>query len=103
MLDAAERQKHLDMIRTPDNWPCWPILPLKRWGDWTKELNGLLLAHAATYNPRGQIWVIHFNMYQMPTIEKNGHSYLDMAAIIAGPHTVCFDAEAVLDAGWKVD
>lgn len=22
---------HLGMIKSPDNWPCWPVLPLKRY------------------------------------------------------------------------
>jgi hypothetical protein len=103
ILDQEERIKHLTMIRTPEDWPRWPILPLKRWGNWEQTLDGLLLADSRVYDPHGQIWVLHFNMFMIPTIEKNGHRYLDMDVIMTGPHTVCEDADAVLDLGWKVD
>lgn len=27
----AERLDHKTMMETPEFWPCWPYLPLKRW------------------------------------------------------------------------
>lgn len=32
---AAERERNLSFMQTPDEWPCWPVLPLKRYtGTW---------------------------------------------------------------------
>ena len=43
MTKHEERLKSLAMIKNQDNWPAWPVLPLKRW-DGNDTITGFMLA-----------------------------------------------------------
>jgi hypothetical protein len=73
------------MLATPNDWPIWPVLPIKRYanqGD-SPEM-GYVLG-----DPVWPLKVYAGNIYEISTDDP-----------IAGEYT---DAEGFLDAGWVVD
>jgi hypothetical protein len=83
-MNAEERAKHLQMMQTPDDWPVWPYLPMKRKAPgWTV---GFLCETANVVEPR----VYLGNMYSRKSLE-------DME------QKVYEDFEAILDDLWVVD
>lgn len=73
------------MMTTPDQWPQWPFLPLKRRGE-TKA--GLLYG-----DPRddGRIIVYIVNMFS-PMLDLKAADQIEYV-----------DAQAAVDDGWRVD
>jgi len=86
ILDKEERQFHIDFMKDPNRWPCWPCCPLKggpgNWGE------GLLLEAGMPIKPV----VYHVNMFHLPD-----------GPVAEWPQTEYQDFDALLDAGWKVD
>ena len=73
--------KHLDMMKNPDRWPVWPLLPLIK----GKDEVGVLLQSEGAYI------VVLANLYMMP-------KSLDLA-----PQIKYDSAEAIVADGWIVD
>lgn len=53
-LAQNERRKDIAFINNPDNWPCWPRLPMKRGKDvacLVENKPGFTLYHENLFNP----------------------------------------------------
>lgn len=57
----SELQSDLEFMRTPDAWPNWPVLPVKRYVDHKLE-TGVLLENSANVYYFGA----GFNMWNLP-------------------------------------
>ncbi len=92
------------MIRKPDNWPCWPFLPMKiqdgsRTGSLEHKKGGVLLAtqehdDAVKGKPDSKFTIYHVYMFQPP----KGKAEWD-----AAPRTEYKTVEEMLQAGWTID
>jgi len=83
-----EATRHL--VGDYDNWPTWPILPMRNEVEWdrgAKVLGVMTEEDSDTYN------VYHINLFQL----KTG---MDWDAI---PVTKFDTVEDLIDAGWRVD
>lgn len=109
-MTKDERQQHVHMILTPNDWPRWPTLPLKH----TDRIDaGVILAISKFYptpeDPDQPIYVFITNMFALPTLKKINPrtgkeiTMLDHQALLAGPHEVHQGPYSILDAGWVVD
>jgi len=96
---------HVEMINSPDEWPRWPVLPMKNGERYNtnKPTHGVILAYHEHLIE--QVTVFHTNMFMIPTKQvKNGtHSVIDFEALKAMGYETYPDATAVVDAGWQVD
>lgn len=79
----SDRRRDLVMLRHPDRWPRWPVLPLVR-----GATVGCLMADSQGYV------LLYCNIYALPR---------SAAEFEALRKEVYATAEAVLDAGWEVD
>ena len=80
------RQEHIDMMRDPDKWPMWPVLPLIH--DETRAMAYML----------DQVWagdslpiVLHGPFTNWPA------TYEECPTTDYGTH------DKIYDAGWRVD
>lgn len=79
---------HLKMIKTPDEWPAWPYLPIKR-----RDPNGgwpdcrLLWIGAPNR-------VVEANLFALPKTKEE---------FLALPYTQYDSPEAIVADGWIVD
>ena len=73
--------KHLDMMKNPDRWPVWPLLPLIK----GKDEVGVLLQSEGAYI------VVLANLYMMPK------------SVDQAPQIKYGSAEAIVADGWIVD
>jgi len=78
----------VEMILTPDDWPLWPLLPLKYRGD-DPSLKGRVayVLDVCTPPPTIRVWL------------KNMHE----KARAGDPHINYANATEVVAAGWRVD
>lgn len=93
---SAEKQlgpgDDLEMMRSPDRWPCWPVLPLKRYDGKDRcgfPSTGLI----AELDGVPRFTVFDGNLFQRPLCFDD-------------PKTVRYDYdsfEAMLADGWVVD
>lgn len=105
-------QKHVNMINSPDEWPRWPLLPVKNPGRYNTPPrtadHGIILAYERHFN-KNFITVFHCNMFAVPTkMVKNSandgeHSAVDFEKLEALGYETYRDAEAIVDGGWVVD
>lgn len=104
-MQKTERD-HVKMISTPDDWPMWPTLPLKKPNSWDV---GIILAYESCYSKQHGIVVWECSMFQVPTKEvKNEansgtHTAVDFDKLREGRFQTYRDAYAVVKAGWQVD
>ena len=85
-MDPAERAIEIEQIHAIDNWPNWPLLPMKKWEDGKLEV-GLLLDGLLPVRPI----IYKANLYAQPSE-------------VLAAETIEFPSwEALLDAGWRVD
>lgn len=90
-LDAEQFEKHRHMMENPLDWPRWPVLPLKRFGDSTRPMAGVMVAIEAR-----RLDVYFCNMF-------------DLSSGLIGEQLDKYDKqtykdfEAILDDGWRVD
>ena len=83
LTPAQERERHVTMMQSPEDWPVWPCLPLKKiGGGWDV---GLLLETNLEVKPK----VYLSNMF---------------AGVSPDTPTMEFPSfGALYDAGWRVD
>lgn len=87
-------QEHVKIMQTPDQWPRWPALPLKRHG--YDPDTGIMLAvkdHLTT--------VFFLNLYETRDCKRIA-DVIDLANNGRGSK-VYTDYEAIVDDGWEVD
>lgn len=78
-LSPEETTKHVNMINTPDNWPCWPALPLKRYPE-----GGFMEAAVILEQPMNlPIRVYLTNMFMGVTKETPYREYPTAQAVVA--------------------
>ena len=93
------REMHKSMMQTPDNWPAWPVLPLKRTiklenGFYTKELGTLVACEGILTT------VFLCNMWDPRLHETSTFQELIDSEI---PRIVYADYDTLLDDYWEVD
>lgn len=91
--DPALDADHVRMMQNPDDWPVWPVLPVKRRnsdGSSWPELGLMVAIHEYRYR------VYHATIPEL----RQGPLAPQLATIDS---TVYTDAEAIVDAGWRVD
>jgi hypothetical protein len=79
----------LEFIKNPDNWPNWPMLPLKKPGSAFTDQNGIAVL-VEDREVKGQI---RFRLY----IGQNIYDFSPR-----GEHSIV-TPEDVVRAGWKID
>lgn len=77
------RAQDREMILTPDNWPIWPNLPLKRVGKWE---------HGFLKNTSLSDDTVEMRVYLGTVFGGPGGSFVDYE-----------DVDALLDDKWTVD
>lgn len=85
-----ERDKHIKMMESKDDWPIWPVLPLKRRDEFTNV--GCIVAIEEV-----KFVVFEGNIMTMPT------NLMDMARDDDWPKYVYKSYAEMYDAGWRVD
>lgn len=71
--NAGKTREELDlaMMKDRDSWPCWPVLPIKRWHNGQRELATLC---EGRYTPKfgaklptqkGEITLVYAGMYEL--------------------------------------
>lgn len=84
-LAMAARYASKQMIESPNEWPRWPVLPVKQRTDMTIE-PGILFGDPVP----GNVKVHHCNMFAITECSEHEHSAYD-------------SVDALLEAGWVVD
>lgn len=79
----TQMERDREFILRPDDWPIWPILPLKRFRDGQAE-HGFFGGDVSPTGP-ATVWI--GNMFELSSAEAREYPSLD----------------AVLDDGWTVD
>lgn len=93
-MSGVDREREVKMMSTPDAWPRWPVLPLKRAGYPTEDrpVTGILFA------VHGRMTEVFFgNLHQL-----KGPTIADAMSCCNGSK-VYTDLDAILDDGWQVD
>lgn len=85
-VDPRDRIKHIAMMETPERWPVWPRLPLKRWRDGQLETAFLV----ATGQGGAPVAFFEGLVFQTLTPEMR-------AQVVSKTPT------QVYDEGWRVD
>lgn len=89
-LDEKERKENLDIMKDPNKWVCWPILPMKKVVRKSElQDSGFMLA-------TGEPIVYLKNMYDL-----KGGTVKDIMKNTPSKTYESFDA--ILDGGWVVD
>jgi hypothetical protein len=92
VLSADEFRKHKEMIESPDDWPRWPMLPMKRPNpDMTGQMQvGIITA------TEGKMTTVYltdmFSAHKLNDVPDEDR-----------PKLVYQDTAAILDDGWVVD
>lgn len=87
---AERRAEDVRMIRTPNNWPRWPLLPVKRA---SKQPGAMPECAILTEDAVG------FRLYDANMFEIAAHN----KKLTDAPFKPYPTAEAVVDDGWTVD
>lgn len=89
MLDPKKVAAEVTAIRDQDNWPMWPVLPVKTVASAKTREYGIILAGDMT-----TVWFV--NIYEL----KAGA----IAPQLEGRHSITFDSvEEMVTAGWIGD
>jgi hypothetical protein len=80
----AEREKMTAFINDPDQWPLWPVLPMKR--DWNLNPNAGYLIDSGE---RPMIILYIGNIY---AADRDRHTSVEFDNL-----------EAMFDQGWRID
>lgn len=81
-----EKNLDLERIQDPDNWPYWPVLPMKN-----KGAVGLLFDYGNVFRPDIRPEIRLCNLWSNPEVMRNAQ-------------VLKFDSlEALIAAGWVVD
>jgi hypothetical protein len=68
MLTGADREKQRDQITRPLNWPCFPVLPVKRnQADGQIEIGVIYWWHSQNIEDGGEVRVYLTNMFNFQT------------------------------------
>lgn len=89
----TREQRDLKMMQTPDEWPYWPLLPVKKYNQAQHTYDCALLF------ADGKPTVIHAPLYRFD--EVPGHTYAEKFADLKKEEFPNF--EALVAAGWRVD
>jgi hypothetical protein len=92
-LSPEQRVEELDFLRNPDQWPNWPLLPIKRYGAPGDPPECALLDSIGAPEPK--VRVVFVNMFQLRELTHAERQALRVE--------VYDSAEALLDDGWMVD
>ena len=87
MSKITDERDNLLMIQTPQEWPQWPWLPIKKWSDTRREMD------CAVINAGNLTTIWHTNLWALSrrtTFEDVSKTQFD-------------SAEAIVAAGWVVD
>lgn len=93
-IDRNDPRVHIVMMQTPDAWPLGSLLALVRGTPPNQELGVLVVGH----DPRYAVFLTPMGIFDMR-----------LTSAVMGAETteleteVYTDAEAVYDAGWRVD
>jgi len=85
---TEKKPDHASMIRSPENWPRWPVLPVKRPAEFGWQI-GTIVANEKVYNRQGPIKIFLASMFEDVTTDT--------------PHREYANAEAAVKDGWIVD
>jgi hypothetical protein len=83
-VDDPRRERDVKMMRSPIEWPRWPMLPVKRSEKTGPPECGIMWA-------TGEPIVYHCNMWAIPD------------DLTKAPQTKYDSFDAVVEAGWQVD
>jgi hypothetical protein len=87
MEEKLRKERDREMMQSPDEWPHWPYLPLKRGVLNVNREHGLLIDHASY---RTSVFLIGlFSVGKVP--------------IGAVPRSIYESVEAIQRAGWRID
>lgn len=88
------REEHeLKMMQTPDDWPCWPVLPLKKWDEKSHTYDCAILF------ADGKPVVIKADLFLLN--EEPGNTWGEK---LKNKERIPFDSfDAIVVAGWRVD
>jgi hypothetical protein len=91
-FEAERRQQDLKMMQSPDDWPRWPLLPIK------KPIKGQFPDTAVLFadGTATVIWVNPFTLSERP-----GTTWAEKFDGAKKQAYVSF--EAMIDDGWRVD
>lgn len=82
----------VEFIQTPNDWPRWPFLPMKRWrgsSDGSRSVMDTGIIHISNLNK-----VVITNLYGMPT------TFDEFTKL---PNEEFRSADEIVAAGWVVD
>lgn len=91
-MTTEDRQREITMMKTPDHWPRWPILPVKRSGHILEPFGcGIMVASADC-----ALHIYDIDMFLL----QSGPLGPQLDAV---EHKEYQDYDAILDDGWVVD
>lgn len=83
----ARRVQDLEMMKSPDRWPMWPKLPIKKPGSWDDKSHGYLI-NTSLKDDKVEPKVYLATIFEV----HNSDKFQEYANL-----------EALLDDGWTVD
>lgn len=96
MLTGADREKERDQITRPLNWPCFPLLPVKRATTHEYDLGVIYWWHSQDIEDGGEVIVYFTNMFDFKHTKEH-------PAIRCYDHKIYSDLDAFFDDGWRGD
>jgi hypothetical protein len=92
---VEDTKRDHERIGSPDKWPYWPILPMKRFKNGDLEIGVITPDYPST--------VIHLGMFQVDMIKLVLHQLANDGEVMDVKTTAYQDVWAMLDDGWRVD
>jgi hypothetical protein len=87
-VTTCNTAEHIKFMQSPDEWPAWPVLPVKKAVAMHNPILGVMIEREGGVQPT----VYLVNMYQLANKPLN-----------TIPSETYTDFEGVYDAGWRVD
>lgn len=89
-----DRERDLAMMQSPNDWPNWPVLPIKKWDKEKHQMDCACIIDEGPLRQSVGIKVYLVSMYQLcekskPLMEHKSKEYPSLDALVAD--------------GWKVD
>ena len=89
---VAAARDHVAMVRSPDRWPAWPYLPVKRGHLPDADLGIVLASETTVLGDHPTVYLI--NLFALPRTPDEW---------AAAPKMTYPSAEAMVADGWVVD